>query len=155
MEYRVEIDRAATRYGVDPFLVAAVIKTESGFDTRAQSHAGAVGLMQLMPATAEWITSRPDWKGAVRPDLRRPQDNIDLGTYYLAYLLHRFEGDRASALAAYNAGTGTVARWLRQSDPDGKGLARESIPFPETRGFIDRVERFHALYQRVHAGEFD
>lgn len=155
LEYQEEIGRAATRYGVDPFLVAAVIKTESGFDARAESQAGAVGLMQLMPATAGWIASRPDWRGPASPDLRRPEDNINLGTYYLAYLLDRFDGDRASALAAYNAGTGTVGRWLRQAEPDGKGLALESIPFPETRGFIDRVQRFHALYRRIHAGAFD
>jgi soluble lytic murein transglycosylase len=157
LHYEKEIAHAARQYGLDPFLVAAVTNTESGFDPNARSQAGARGLMQLMPATAEWIVSRNDWQGRTHPDLNDPLDNVELGSYYLAYLLDLYGGDRATALAAYNAGTANVAHWLQQGSQDGNGTKTSvvgNIPFRETRGFVDRVERFHALYQRVHPHAF-
>jgi len=158
LRYRAEIAQAAGRHNVDPYLVAAVVKAESGFDSRARSDAGALGLMQLMPATADWIAARDDWKGVRRPDLNDPAQNLDLGTYYLAFLLDRF-GDVPTALAAYNAGHGVVEQWLAAEGASPAGgspttLLAADIPFPETRGFVDRVERFRELYRQTYPEAF-
>jgi soluble lytic murein transglycosylase len=163
VEYKAEIAAAAGRYDVDPYLVAAVVKAESGFEAGAVSSAGAVGLMQLMPDTADWIATRPDWEGRVEPVLTDPADNVALGTYYLAYLLERFGNDEATALAAYNAGQGVVETWLNEASagsgedggPAGSAALRpDDVPFPETRGFIERVMRFRDLYRDVHPQAF-
>ena len=96
----------AEQYDLDPYLVAAVARTESGWDPEAVSHAGAVGLMQLMPDTAAWITGLESWQGGDDPDLTDPEDSLELGACYLAYLVKYFGGDIRLALAAYNAGPG-------------------------------------------------
>jgi hypothetical protein len=118
--YGREIYTAARRHGVDPELVAAVVRAESAFDARAVSAKGARGLMQLMPATARRFGLAPE----------RAFDaaaNVEAGTRYLAWLLERFEGNLALALAAYNAGEGTVERY--------GGVP----PFRETRSYVRRV----------------
>lgn len=154
LHYQDEIAAAAGRQGVDPYLVAAVARAESGFDPEAVSPAGAVGLMQIMPATAAWIAQREDWEGDPVPDLTDPAANLELGAYYLAFLVELFEGDVRSALAAYNAGQGTVASWLEDAQDGRLSLEAGDIPFPETRGFVERVERFHAIYRDAHPDAF-
>lgn len=114
------IYRAARRHGVAPELVAAVVRAESAFDVRAVSVKGARGLMQLMPATARRF-------GVPEDRIFEPAANLDAGTRYLAWLLERFQGELALALAAYNAGEGTVDRY--------GGVP----PFRETRGYIQRI----------------
>lgn len=158
LRYKAEIARVAERYHVDPYLLAAVVKAESGFDPEAKSDAGAVGLMQLMPTTADWIAARDDWQGAAKPDLHDPAQNLELGTYYLAFLLDRFD-DVPTALAAYNAGHGAVEQWLaaRGASPAGGSpttLLPADIPFPETRGFVERVERLRELYRQTYPRAF-
>lgn len=158
LRYKTEIADASGRHGVDPYLVAAVVKAESGFDPGATSGVGAVGLMQLMPDTADWIVARDDWGGAAKPDLRDPADSIELGTYYLAFLLDRFK-DVSTALAAYNAGQGVVEQWLasRGTSPAAgvpTTLVPGDIPFPETQGFVERVERFRERYREIYPGTF-
>jgi soluble lytic murein transglycosylase len=158
LAYREEIRSAGAVYGVDPYLLAAVARTESSFNPDVTSSAGAVGLMQLMPATADWIVSQDDWKGPAQPDLRQPADNAALGAYYLAFLLHKFEGNPAAALAAYNAGDTVVAGWVdRQRAAEGgqATLAVGDIPFPETRGFVQRVVKFESLYRSQLPHAFD
>jgi len=118
--YGAEIFAAARRHGVDPELVAAVVRAESAFNVGAVSHKGARGLMQLMPATASRF-------GVSRERIHDPGANVDAGARYLAWLLGRFEGDLALALAAYNAGEGTVDRY--------GGVP----PFRETRGYIQKI----------------
>jgi soluble lytic murein transglycosylase len=129
--------------GLEWALVHALIRQESGFDSDARSSAGALGLMQLMPATArevarrEGISHRTDW-------LVRPDHNIRLGTAYFQELLERFDGSYALALAGYNAGPARVDRWIAQfGDPrDGStDLAQwvERIPISETRNYVQRV----------------
>ncbi len=122
--YRGLVLAAADRYGVDPALIQAVMETESGGDPQAQSPAGAVGLMQLMPSTAEALGVSDPYD---------PAQSIDAGTRYLASQLRRF-GDAATAVAAYNAGPGAVQRW--------GGIP----PYQETREYVASVlERYAEL----------
>lgn len=118
--YGDQIYHAARRHGVDPRLVAAVIGAESAYDVRALSHKGARGLMQLMPATARRF-------GVTDDRIHDPEANVEAGTRYLAWLLERFDGDLALALAGYNAGEGTVDRY--------GGVP----PYRETRGYVQRI----------------
>lgn len=155
LKYEADILRAGEIYGVDPYLVAAVAKAESGFDPRAVSSAGAVGLMQIMPGTAEWIQQQPDWKGGSVSDLTDPPANLEMGAYYLAFLTELFDGDLRSTLAAYNAGQGTVSGWLTRPGADGaRVLDSADIPYAETRAFVRRVEKLRDLYLRAHPEAF-
>ncbi len=153
VDYLDEIGRAAAEFDLDPYLVLAVVKAESGFGARARSRAGARGLMQLMPNTAHWIVTRPDWEGPSEPDLEDPLDNVRLGCYYLRFLLDRFDGDVSVSLAAYNAGHTAVASWLQ--DSSSTSLAAGDIPFPETKAFVERVKHYEALYRRIYPYVFE
>lgn len=147
ISYEDEIAAAAARQSLDPHLVLAMVKCESGFRPDARSDAGAVGLMQLLPSTAEWITGRPDWAGAGSPQLTAAQDNLALGCYYLRFLLDRYGGDQISAIAAYHAGQGTVDGWLAES---GGRLQMDDISYSETRDYVRRVLRYQELYGKLY-----
>ena len=143
MAYQQQIAASAERHGVDPYLVAAVISAESGFDAGGISSKGAVGLMQLMPDTAA-EQAAVSGQGRLGPgDLADPATNIELGTGYLARLLRRY-GDERAAIAAYNAGMGVTDRWVAQ------GPVEETITFGETRAFLRRVlaerDRYRVLF---------
>jgi soluble lytic murein transglycosylase len=150
--YEDEIAAVAEKYDLDPYLVAAVARTESGFDPDARSHAGAVGLMQLLPKTAEWVTSLDSWKGPDNPALTNPQDSLELGACYLAYL-HRTLDDPTAAIAAYNAGQNAVRGWIKKAGGSAS-FGIEDIPYPETQEFVRRVERYRTIYEKVHPDAF-
>lgn len=111
--YDAIINKAAKTYGVDPRLIASVIKTESGFDPKARSSAGAMGMMQLMPGTARELGVSNPWD---------PEQNIMGGTKYLSQMLKRYNGDIRLALTAYNAGPGNVNKYGRTSSYANKVL---------------------------------
>ena len=140
------IEDAAARHGVDPLLACAVIKCESGWDEDAVSYAGAVGLMQVMPATAEslnglGLVSADQYDPAALVD---PTVNIEYGCAYLGYLqTHLSSLDEV--IAAYNAGIGTVQGWLA----DGGSLP-EQIEYAETRAYLERVREAYEGYQRSY-----
>lgn len=136
--YRGLIEAHARRHGLDPLLVAAVVREESGFNPQATSPVGAIGLMQLMPKTAHWLANRQDWP---IQDLHDPETNIRLGTAYLRYLLDR-TGKLDRALAAYNGGEGNVARW-----------GADEIRFPETKAFVERSLRSYSRYTALYGRE--
>jgi len=143
------ITQAASRAGVDPYLVAGVIREESRFDARAVSSAGAYGLMQLMPGTAR---SAARDLGLPPPDLRAlgdPATNIALGTTVLAAELHRF-GRPDLALAAYNAGPEAVRRWQAQRSGMDPDAFVEDIPYAETRGYVKTVLQSAAMYRWLY-----
>lgn len=147
ISYEKEIRAAAVHRDLDPYLVLAVVKCESSFRSDARSPAGAVGLMQLLPSTAEWIAGRSDWDGPAAPELTAADDNLALGCYYLRFLLDLYQEAEVAAVAAYHAGQGTVDDWL--SGTDGT-LSVEEIPYPETREYVARVLHYQELYARIY-----
>jgi len=152
LKYEEEIGRAADRYDLDPYLLAAMVRAESGFDPRARSAAGARGLMQLMPDTVDFILGLDSYRGDDEPVVTDPEDNLELGACYLGYLLRRFAGDEVAAVAAYNAGPTPVGRWLKAAG--GQSLDPASIEYPETREYVARVEHYRRLFERVHPDAF-
>jgi len=118
-----------------------VIYTESRFNARARSNAGAIGLMQLLPDTARGIAVRTGGGRFVVDDLYVPELNVRYGAWYLRNLLNRY-GDERTALAAYHAGQGNVDRWRAQ----GVG-----IQFPETRAYVEKVLRVKKVYADSYA----
>ncbi len=117
---------------LDPALIAAVIYAESRFRDQ-ESHAGALGLMQITPQTADVIAHLSGGTQFVTGDLSNPEINIRYGSYYLRYLLDRYDGNEVAALAAYNAGSGNADRW------GGAALDLDAIRFPETRAYVEEV----------------
>ena len=133
----------AANYRLNPALLAAVIEQESKFNADAKSSTGAIGLMQLQPATAEGIAVRTGGSKFVLSDLYNPEINVRYGAWYLRHLLDKY-GDERTALAAYNAGQENVDRWL---------AAREGVQFSETRAYVDRVEWLKRVYRRAYASQ--
>ena len=151
-EYAEYVEVYAEAYGVPEGLVYAVIRTESSFDSGAVSPVGAVGLMQLMPSTFEWLTDDKLFEHLESGMLYDPETNIKYGTYCLSFLYDRY-GDWELALAAYNGGLGNVDKWLeddRYADADGEGGLKR-IPFGETRQFVARVTDAWEMYERLYA----
>ena len=132
----------AAEFDVEESLVFAVIRAESNFRSDAVSRAGAVGLMQLMPSTAAFAAAS---LGLEEYDLFEPRDNVRLGTWYLGYLAERF-GRLDEILAAYNAGEGTVRRWLRDPSLADASGRLAYIPYAETRRYVARVKNFYFCY---------
>lgn len=134
---------------LDPALIAAVIFAESHFRDQT-SHAGARGLMQITPDTADYIAQKSGGVLFETKDLASPQVNIAYGTYYLRYLLGRYDGDTTLALAAYNAGEGNVDRWRAER---GGSLSVSEIPFPETRHYVEKVQQARKDYRAGYRDE--
>jgi soluble lytic murein transglycosylase len=142
---------AARRFGVDPALVLAVMRRESSFRPDARSAAGAEGLMQIRPATAERLAALLGVPGGVGSRLREPEAAIPLGAHYLGLLLARF-GDAPLAIAAYNAGPAPVAEWTASRGGMPLDAWVESIPYRETRQYVKSVLSEWDAYRAI-AGE--
>ena len=136
VRYKSEITRACAEYELDESLVYAVIGCESGFDKSARSSRGAVGLMQLMPQTAEWCAKMAREEFSAEK-LTEPGYNVSLGCRYLKYLIDKFKSEKW-AVAAFNAGEGNVKNWL---DTDKK------IRFPETEAYVNNVFAARRIYK--------
>lgn len=146
------IEREAAEYGLDPYLLAALIRQESSFMPGATSRAGARGLMQLMPSTARGVAGRLgiEWGD----DLLGVGDaNLHVGTAHLAALLETYDQDVILALAAYNAGGRPVARWRRYPEMGDPFRFVERVPYEETRGYLKTVLRNVELYRALHPPE--
>lgn len=144
------INRQAAVEHIDPALVAAVIYAETKFDPRTSS-AGALGLMQIEPATARNLAHMSGGTLFKVADLAHPATNIAYGSYYLRYLLNVYHDNRTLALAAYNAGLTNVDRWVATAHARGQTLTVGAIPFPQTRAYVVRVEAATKTYRRYYA----
>ncbi len=139
LHYAADVRVHARQNHLSPALLAAVIDQESKFDTNAESKSGAIGLMQLTPATAKGIAIRTGGSAFRTADLYDPEINIRYGSWYLSNLFQKY-GDERLVLAAYNAGQGNVDRWRRAGEP---------IQFPETRAYVARVEHLEKVYRKA------
>ena len=162
LKYRLEIIRAGEEFGVDAALIASVINAESGFNEKAISSKGAVGLMQILPSTAEWVIQKMrkqniNIPGYSAEELFNPQTNsgqlfdpnlnIQVGTFYLSYLINKFENVDV-ALAAYNAGEGNVIKWLSVEEFSSDQITLKKIPFKETENYVKKVNLNLKIYSK-------
>jgi soluble lytic murein transglycosylase len=143
LRYQAFVRSHARNYGLDPSFLAAVIYSESKFDAHARSVSGAIGLMQLTPTTAKGIAIRTGGSAFRLSDLDNPEINMRYGAWYLRHLFQKYHDERL-VLAAYNAGQGNVDKWLRNG---------QSIQFPETNAYVDRVESLKQVYRDAYANE--
>lgn len=145
LKYETEIISTAQKFGVAPALVASIINAESGFNENAKSSKGALGLMQIMPSTAKWLCELQGINFQEK-NLLNPETNIALGTYYVQYLLQKFESVEC-AICAYNAGEGNVMLWLL-NEKYASNNKIISTPFPETNAYLDKVLNGFEVYQK-------
>lgn len=151
IKYKEYIDKYSLQYGVPKDLLYATVKTESGFDEKAKSAAGAVGLTQITPQTLEWLTSKTG-ENYSEEDLYNPEIAIKYCAYFYSLLLNEF-GNTPTAVAAYHAGRGQVNTWLadRRYSSDGGSLAE--IPSSATRHYVNKITDAIKVYNHLYKGE--
>ena len=137
--YKNAVVSCAERFGLDKALVYAVIKAESNFNKNAKSPSGALGLMQIIPGTASYVSSLYNINYKNQDDLFNPEINIEIGTAYLRYLLNKFE-DLETTLASYNAGETVIRSWLKNEDYSTDQKSLNYIPYKETRNYIKKIK---------------
>lgn len=138
------------KYEIDPHLLFALIKAESNFVSDAKSNKGAIGLMQITMPTAQWIAQKNDYDEIHTEQLKEPKVNIQMGCWYLKYLLNLYPGHENLALCAYNAGQGNVDKWLADKKYSDDGKELNLIPFDETRKYVERIEQYKQIYKRLY-----
>ncbi|MEJ2721705.1 MAG: lytic transglycosylase domain-containing protein [bacterium] len=159
MPYPSLVFENCARYGIQPHLVYAMIREESRFDSKAVSRAGAMGLMQLMPATGEHVADELGFPEGIHKNLFSPDINLTFGIWYASNLLGRADGDPLMMLAAYNAGFGNARRWFRGGPgPESAVESIDRIDYRETKEYVKRIVRsahiYHAFYFSPDAGTF-
>jgi soluble lytic murein transglycosylase len=150
LPYRQAIFSEAAGAGVDRYLLAAMVKTESDFNPGAVSVKGARGLMQVMPETGKWVADQKNIENYSPDLLFNAETNIKIGAYYVAHLLDECNGSTVLMLGAYNAGIGNVQKWIEQGQWNGEKGRVDQIPFPETRQFIRKVLFYQQLYHYLY-----
>lgn len=149
--YSDVINQNAENYGLDGYIILSLIREESYFSDRANSIVNAQGLMQLMPATANEVSNRLGFGSVSVRSLRNPSTNIKLGSAYLRQTKERFGGRTVFAVASYNGGPGAVSSWLKRSNTQDMDVFIESIPFPETKLYVEKVYRSYWNYIRIYS----
>jgi len=149
LKYPELIEKYAAEYELDPYLVAAVIHVESSNDPQAVSKSGALGLMQVMPKTGEWIADKLDISPFTEELLTEPALNIRMGCWYLAFLRGRFDANFIHMIAAYNAGHGNVERWLADETLSRDGELT-TIPIEETENYVEKIQRAYEKYKTLY-----
>lgn len=157
LRYEADIRANAERHEMDPYLLAAIIRVESNFQPNKTSPKGAYGLMQLMPATAEWIVKQGGYPDTDLDRLDNPSVNISIGSWYVHSLYVQFvpldaskQDEIALIAAAYNAGPGNVRRWLQENTWEGSFDTMSAIPFGETRHYIQRILYYYEKYEQYY-----
>jgi soluble lytic murein transglycosylase len=135
---------------LNPLLVTALIRQESRFEPEIRSSAGALGLMQVMPETGKWVATQINLQNY---SLINPEDNINLGTFYLDYTHRRYNNNSMLAVASYNAGPNNVAKWISRYGLNDRDEFVEKIPFPETKGYVESVFENYWNYMLIYNPE--
>ncbi len=148
--YSEYVEEYSKQYGVDKYLVYSIIKAESGFDSSAVSPRDAKGLMQILDSTGEWAASKIKIENFDADMLMEPETNIRIGCWYISSLLKQYDKSEVLALSAYNAGSGNVAKWLKDPDLSSDGVTLKRIPFEETNNYVAKVEKFYKMYKKLY-----
>lgn len=148
-EYSSIVSREARENNLDEALVYSIIKAESNFDPEAMSRVGAVGLMQLMPSTFDWLLMRDGYPDLTYEDMSRPEINIRYGCHYLEFLSEKYSAIKTIA-AAYNAGHGAVDSWLKDPNYSDDGINLKYIPYGETAAYAEKVAGFYEKYNELY-----
>ena len=146
-DYSEYVSKYAEEYEVDENLIYALIKAESNFNEKAVSHQNAKGLMQLMQSTAQDLANRSQIK-LTKDNILDPDININLGTQYIASLLNKY-GSIEVALAAYNAGSGNVDKWIKNGTIKSDGSDIENVPYKETNTYVRKIMRDYKIYNEI------
>ncbi len=146
------VNSYSEKFGVDSYLVYALIREESRFNPRGLSWAMAHGLTQIIPSTGRRIAKNMQIKPYYTSRLFEPSLNIKMGSYYLSQLLQMFEGNKYLALASYNGGAGNVKKWMRKTGTEDIDEFVENIPYRETRGYVKKVLESYWQYRRLYEG---
>jgi soluble lytic murein transglycosylase len=149
--YKEDIRASAASYDLEPHLVAAVIRSETNYRTGKESRKGALGLMQIMPDTADWVVQKAGFQNVSEDLLRNRADvSIQIGSWYLNSLIKQFDENNVAAVAAYNAGPGNVRKWLDSGVWNGELDHVKDIPFGETRHYVQRVIYYYNKYKELY-----
>jgi Soluble lytic murein transglycosylase and related regulatory proteins (some contain LysM/invasin domains) len=152
-KYDAYISKYSSEYGLDPYLVRAMINVESHYDEDAESHMEAKGLMQITPSTGRWVADKLKIKNYNDEMLYDPEVNIKIGCWYLNYLrgeFRDFNSDIVLLLAAYNGGISNVKRWLKDDSLSKNGDTLNEIPFKETENYVNRVLNDYKIYKWLY-----
>lgn len=151
-KYSRQVEQWAAEYDLDPLLVYAFIRTESGFDPAATSSVEARGLMQMTEETFIWLRSKiaPD-EGLLFANLYDPETSIRFGCYYLHLCMERYNGDVATAAAAYHSGWGTVDALLQMEEHSADGETLQGFPYSQMNHYVKKITSCYARYQRIYA----
>lgn len=148
--YQELVEQNAQANNLPTSLIYAVIRTESSFRPDAQSHADAKGLMQITPDTFDFIVMKTGLKDFTMDKAFDPAINIYCGSWYLRFLLDRYDQNLPVALAAYNAGMGNVGKWLKDEQYSSDGINLHTIPFPETDNYVKKVMDAKQKYEEIY-----
>ena len=154
IKYEKEIAEIAPQYQMDPYLILAIIQVETRFNEERISKKGALGPMQLMPETAEWIIEQGRFSPHFIDYLSRPEVNIAMGSWYLSMIYQQLNQNLIATIAAYNAGPGNVNKWISQNIWDGTLENITQIPYGETRHYVQRVLFFYNRYKWIYEDKF-
>lgn len=155
LAYEDLIQKYSREYGIDPYLIAAIINVESRYDKNALSSKEARGLMQISPITGEWAAKELSIADFDLEKLYDPDINIRIGSWYLKVLEEEFNGSLQLILAAYNGGSGNVSNWLKNEEYSQDGLVLTKIPFKETEEYIKKVEKNIKIYNILYKNSFN
>lgn len=150
LEYEQKILECAAKHEVDAYLIMALIKAESNFIPDARSKKNAKGLMQITEKTGKWIAEQIGIAGYSFDRLSEPDINIEMGVWYLSYLLDEFKGDVMLSLCAYNAGLGNVKKWQADGRYSSDGVTLKAIPFADTRAYIQNIKKYKKMYEMLY-----
>ena len=154
LAFEEQISRYAKEFDVDPYWVIAIMHTESHLSTDAVSSSGAIGLMQVMPETGRWVAGKLGDAEFDEQKLFAAETNIRYGCWYFSFLLQRFDGHMVTVLAAYNAGQGSVGKWLTDPDNSSDGKSLSSIPSAVTSHYVDKVQKAYEKYKAMYPNVF-
>lgn len=153
-KYKEFVIENSIKNNIDPHLVFAIIKAESGFNPKATSHKNAKGLMQITDKTGRWGADCLKLKGYSDEMLYIPQTNIQIGCWYIGMLMKEFDNNIEHVIAAYNGGSGNVNEWLKNDNLTNSDNKLDRIPFKETENYLKKVKDYYLVYKKLYERDF-